>query len=70
VANAVYAFSSVTGQYTAYINGVGIGEFNGQIASAQAFWVKAESSGASVAINESAKIDVNGVFLRSSDANT
>jgi uncharacterized protein YfiM (DUF2279 family) len=70
VANAVYAFSSVTGQYTAYINGVGIGEFNGQIASAQAFWVKAESSGASVAINESAKIDVNGVFLRSSNANT
>lgn len=70
VANAVYAFSSVTGQYTAYINGVGIGEFNGQIASAQAFWVKAEGSGASVAINESAKIDVNGVFLRSSDANT
>lgn len=70
VANAVYAFSSVTGQYTAYINGVGIGQFNGQIASAQAFWVKAESSGASVSINESAKIDVNGVFLRNSDANT
>lgn len=70
VANAIYAFSSVTGQYTAYINGVGIGEFDGQIASAQAFWVKAEGSGASLSINESAKIDVNGVFLRSSDANT
>lgn len=65
IANAVYAYSAQTGQYSTYINGIGIGEFDGKIASGQAFWVKAEQADAAVSINERAKVNTTGVFLKS-----
>ncbi len=70
IANAIYAYNPITGQYTSYINGIGIGEFDGKVASSQAFWVKAEGPNASVSINERAKVDEQGSFLKSASNDT
>lgn len=66
LASAVYAFNPINGQYSSYINGISLGEMDGKIGSLQAFWVKAEGAGATLSINERAKINTGGVFLKSS----
>lgn len=70
IATAVYAYDATNGQYSSYINGIQIGNLDGTIGSMQAFWVKAEGPDATVAINERAKVNTAGVFLKSMSNNT
>lgn len=70
IASAVYAYDPITGQYSSYINGVMTGQMNGQIGSFQAFWVKAEGSNATLSITEKAKVNTNGVFMKSTNSAT
>ncbi len=68
--NAVYAFDPSTGMYASYVNGIGVGGFDGLIASGQAFWVKANANNPSISMDESAKSNLQGVHLRSTDFST
>lgn len=68
--DAIYAYDPVLGQYSSYVNGISIGSLNAQIAPGQAFWVKSNLLSPSFSINEKAKTNNSGVFMRSADANT
>ena len=70
VSDAIYAFNPNTGQYASYVNGIGVGGFDGLIASGQAFWVKTNEANPSMSIEESAKSNLQGVHLRSTDFST
>ncbi|MEO0403297.1 MAG: PKD domain-containing protein, partial [Bacteroidota bacterium] len=68
--DAIYAYDPILGQYSSYVNGISIGALDARVASGQAFWVKSKAANPSFAINEKAKTNASGVFMRSSDANT
>ena len=68
--NAIYAFDPINEQYGSYINGISVGQLDNQIASFQAFWVKASGPNPTLTINEKAKVNTGGVFMRSQDMNT
>ncbi|MDP4827282.1 MAG: hypothetical protein NWR73_06335, partial [Flavobacteriales bacterium] len=70
ISGAVYAFDPAQGQYSSYNNGVSTGQLNGQVASFQAFWVRANGNNATLTINEKAKTSSNGVFFRSGSNDT
>lgn len=70
ITGAVYAFDPAQGQYSSYNNGVSTGQLNGQVASFQAFWVKANGNNATLTINEKAKTSNNGTFFRSTSTDT
>lgn len=70
IAEAIYAYDPINGQYSSYVGGVSIGSLDGTIASHQAFWVKAEGTNASMSINERAKVNSNGVFFKSMNVQT
>lgn len=68
--NAIYAYDPINEQYASYINGIMVGSLDNQIASFQAFWVKANGPNPALTINEKAKINTGGVFMRSQDMDT
>lgn len=70
ISGAVYAFDPAQGQYSSYNNGVSTGQLNGQVASFQAFWVRAVGNNATLTINEKAKTSGNGIFFRSGSNDT
>lgn len=70
VNNAIYAFNPATGLYASYVNGIGVGGFDGLIASGQAFWVKTNANNPNLTIEESAKSNLQGVHLRSTNFST
>ena len=68
--DAIYAFDPINEQYGSYINGISVGALDNQVASFQAFWVKASGPNPALTINEKAKVNTGGVFMRSQDMNT
>ena len=64
VDNAVSVWNSQTQQYVTYVGGVSTGLTN-EIASSQAFFVKANGAGASISMDENVKTATDGPFIRS-----
>lgn len=66
--NAVWVWSADAGNYGVYVGnsgGVGTNGVNKNIASSQAFWVHANSVGASLSFTEKDKIDHNTAYVKS-----
>lgn len=68
VDNAIWIWSADAGNYGVYVGnsgGVGTNGVNKNIASSQAFWLHANSGGASLSYVEKDKIDANTTFVKS-----
>lgn len=68
--NAIYAYDPINGQYSSFINGISIGLLDNTIASGQAFWVKANANSPTLTLDEGAKVNTGGVFMRQQDMDT
>ncbi|HMN06227.1 MAG TPA: PKD domain-containing protein [Flavobacteriales bacterium] len=71
VQNAYWIFDPVAGNNKAWSNGVGTGGVNGIIQSSQGFWMKANGTGLTTTVSESAKVNqpVGGLFGGSQQPN-
>tara|TARA_B100000809_G_scaffold230223_1_gene244371 strand:- start:2502 stop:5573 length:3072 start_codon:yes stop_codon:yes gene_type:complete len=64
VNNAIYIWDASNQQFASYVAGIGTNGGSRNIASSQAFWVQANSPGASIQFTESCKAATDIAFLR------
>lgn len=66
--NSIWVWSGSAGNYGLYqggTGGIGTNDVNADVASSQAFWVHATTTGASLTLNEAQKTENDPVFVRS-----
>jgi hypothetical protein len=69
ISNAIYIWDPVLGQYTSYVNGVGVNGGSNIIPSSQAFWVEASQQNPVLTCNETVKTTQDKIFQRSMNQN-
>ncbi|PCI96411.1 MAG: hypothetical protein COB15_10345 [Flavobacteriales bacterium] len=62
--NAIYIWNPDLQQFASYSGGIGVNGGSNTIASSQAMWVQATSSGASIQLTESCKTSTDAPFLK------
>lgn len=64
--NAIYIWNPNIQQFASYVGGIGINGGSRYVASSQAFWIQANSVGASVQMTEASKSNIDASFLKNS----
>jgi len=62
--NAIYIWNPDNEQFASYVAGIGTNGGSSNIASSQAFWVQATSTGAAIQVTEASKTSTDGAFLK------